>query len=1143
MKRALRTESRVKRDLLAGATPAVSGTGNDGSVELAMESNIKGDVYVRTNDTTNLLEWSTDGSNFESISEPLANKSSAEVSLSYDATDDFLNNFAIDTLSSLVIGNVSLPGVDLSFKALQIDVQAGVSISTASPTGNSGDLTFDAPLVSTASGSQLITDHLNDTDTPGDLLISAQGNLDTVVSVFNSLPILPKASNTEAIVNLTGTTIRAGNVTIDSDADSADKYDDEDPDSTGNAGVQVLEGLSDLVGSVSLFVGFAFSEADSVVTIDGGSILSDNLQITSNATTQANTLVLSPTAFVAGLAISEPNADISIKGGADIDSRGNVTVASDAISVSSVSTLLRSKKRGGSLAFNFGNIDSNAEIESGVTIDAGGSVDVSAEALKSQFVGGRASGFAGSRSTLSVAYSQAVTDVTAAIDGNVTAAGDVRIDSDLKTTLNDVSSTATTGISGVGGQILARVKNNTSSLSAIRGLGNLVKRLTGTRNDQVESGFAGSFAVGFHTNDVIARIGNGASVISTAGNVRVAADSIEFPQHLASSTVASFDQPLSEDRRDNSTSIALSVGVYDNEAHAFIGDGASVTASGDVTVQSSGQVPWEQQWWKFFRRGDDTVQQETIDGAKIAEFPFKKFLSFNAGLQEGLFTSWAEAFTEGEKRAIGFQANVLSIANSSKATIGDGARVTAGGDLAVISKVENDTLNFSGQNLPFPLAGADGGGFTDSKGIGGSILAIAYDNESIAEVKTNAIIDAGSLLVFARSDSRNVSVATQGGQADGVSINGAAATLIINDRTLARIDDGATVSTGNSLLEIPRDYDEYDTSQRGLFSGIPVFYPFEPLEEAANADLRVNVTSDTITLPYAHNLTSGDAVRYFNGGANNIGGLSSNTSYYVTVVDDFAVTLSSTPSGPAIDLTLDPADQPTGPADVIGHALLPGFSPADVDDVDPTIIDLGQEHGLVDGDAVVYLTEETAALAPLADGTVYFAEVVNSTQLRLSSSVNGAPISFDETSSTGVAHFIVPVTAETVEEVAPSRDRGTQRIRNPIDALDSNRDRRITADDDFIRGLTDEAYLTNLSLLVLADDNADLFNGAGGISKGHSTGAGFSLSVDSINRDTQALIGNLELDLIREDFSSVGSGIDSQDQVYLGYNHGLSNGD
>ncbi|MCG8651164.1 MAG: hypothetical protein MI861_15105, partial [Pirellulales bacterium] len=830
-----------------------------------MADNFNGDVYVRTNDATGRLEWGTDGSTFEAISETLTDKSAAQILLSYSASDDFLNNFAIDTLSSLVIGDFQLPGVDVGFHALQIQVQPGATVSTAQPVGQSGNLTLNAPLVGAAPGSQLITDHAADTDIPGDFLISAQGNLDTVISFLNSLPILPKASNTEAIVQLTGATIRAGDVTIDADADSADKYDDQDPENRGNFGMRALEGLSDFVGSFSLFVGFAFSEADSIVTIDGGSIVSDSLTVTSDASTQAQTTVFSNVAFVGGLAISEPNADITVKGGAEIQTTGDVQLASNANSNSSVIAFLRSKKHGGAVAFNFSNIDSNAEVSANSSITAGGAVDVTADATKRQFNSGRASAFAGSRTTLSAVYSQGITEVTAAIDGTVAAAGDITVESQFETPINDNNAASTTGISGVTAKGVARIKNSKWKINApLRGLVNAITGKSQGGLTKSPTGFAGSFSVGHHTNDVEARIGAGGNVVSTNGNIRVAADSTEFPQLLSSSTVASqaadSGSGIQGDTRDNSLSIAFSVGVFQSEARAFIGDNAIVSAAGDLTVQSATHVPWEQQWWKFFNREEgDKLSGGELTGL-IGEFAFKKFSGFyNAGIQEGFFTTWAEAFTEAKKRAIGAQGNILVLNNTSEARIGRGAQVTVGGDTSVVSTNENDSLNFSGQAF-FKTGGADTGTSPVAKGIGGSFLTVSYNSTSIAEVQSAAVVDSGSLLVMSRSDSRNISISTQGGRSSGRSVNGTASALVVNDRTLARIDDGAIVTTRNSLVEVPRDFDEVDTSQSGLFSGVPTFIPREPLEDAVDADLRVNVDSDTITLPYLHLLTTGDAV-------------------------------------------------------------------------------------------------------------------------------------------------------------------------------------------------------------------------------------------------------------------------------------------
>ncbi|MCH5377745.1 MAG: hypothetical protein JJ992_27630, partial [Planctomycetes bacterium] len=357
---------------------------------------------------------------------------------------------------------------------------------------------------------------------------------------------------------------------------------------------------------------------------------------------------------------------------------------------------------------------------------------------------------------------------------------------------------------------------------------------------------------------------------------------------------------LKSDTRENSVSLAFTVGYVENNARAYIDDGAEVIAAGNLEVRSSTHLPWEQKWTAAF--GQDKAAFGQVLGVAGK-------LNINFGIKDGFFTSWAEATAAGQKFAFGMQGNFLVVDNSSEAWIGAGARVTVGGNAAVLSTTENDSVNFAGQFLYFtgpPDSILTGSETTqqDAKGIGGSILTVSYDNDTTADIRSGAIVDAGSLLVMARSDSRNISIATQGGKSDGLSVSGAASALLIDDNTVARIDDGAFVTTRNGLVSIPRDFDEFDTGQNSLFTTIATFTPQETTDIDTTTQ-RVDVDTDTIDLPYAHGLETGDAVRYFNGGGENIGGLTSNQFYYVIKVDDTALQLAATPTGSAIDLDLD----------------------------------------------------------------------------------------------------------------------------------------------------------------------------------------------------------------------------------------------
>ena len=125
------------------------------------------------------------------------------------------------------------------------------------------------------------------------------------------------------------------------------------------------------------------------------------------------------------------------------------------------------------------------------------------------------------------------------------------------------------------------------------------------------------------------------------------------------------------------------------------------------------------------------------------------------------------------------------------------------------------------------------------------------------------------------------------------------------------------------------------------------------------------------------------------------------------------------------------------------HALLPGFTPADVQTTDPTTIDLGYSHNLVDGYQVVYQSGDGNAIGPLGDAAVYFVKRVDGTKLQLSLTKNGDPIALDPSVATGTAHFLIPITATTVDEVAPGAERQTLRVINPLESLDTNGDKKV----------------------------------------------------------------------------------------------------
>ncbi|HBE67258.1 MAG TPA: hypothetical protein DDW52_03825, partial [Planctomycetaceae bacterium] len=172
-----------------------------------------------------------------------------------------------DAITTLNVGDVTAPGVDLGFSALAISVgsdhtvstrrvAANADMETAASTGNSGSLKLFAPEIDV--DGRLLT-HVLDDDTTfsgGDITLESKGGLDDVTSTLVTLPVLPAdITVTHAEVELVGATIKGADVTIGVESDASDLFDDE----TSDGGV--AEPLQEWLGSISFGIGVATSLA------------------------------------------------------------------------------------------------------------------------------------------------------------------------------------------------------------------------------------------------------------------------------------------------------------------------------------------------------------------------------------------------------------------------------------------------------------------------------------------------------------------------------------------------------------------------------------------------------------------------------------------------------------------------------------------------------------------------------------------------------------------------------------------------------------------------------------------------------------------------------------------------------------------
>ncbi|MEL6107650.1 MAG: hypothetical protein AAFU85_16550, partial [Planctomycetota bacterium] len=1030
-----------------------------------------------------------------------------------------------------------------------IDVEAGATLSareiasgtssitahaTDDSTGDSGSIRLDAPTIELASGSSLLA-------FVEDASRFSAGNISLTADQTGSEDDFGVASVTSSI-NLTDSIIKGGDVSLVANADLTANFGSDE---------SFVGGVLDIIG-LSVLGGVVRPEADAVITVDGGTVEADDLTLDADANVSSVVTVFTVFAAFAVAERSDPTADIQVTGNANIDASGDVVIDSDATSTLSVSATrfkpsgvgLYTEKVNVAVAYAKSEVTSKAIVDAGTSIVAGGAVSLTAHGEKSLDIKaitntGRKGVFA-----TSLTVSLDTNLVEAKLDGDVAAGGDIDVIADFKSEVNENQAFSVVGATGLNNLVkdTATVITRPSAILSAASQGGIKGGLKSifkkSREDfTAKFGFTAGWAWSDHDNTVTARIGPGAIVESTNGSIEVSATSSDLPE--ISGSAYTISDPGAQNVRENAIAAAVSVGQYTNNAYAYIGAGAQVTAASDLLVESRTEIPWEQKWDKW--RGLKTITSK---------------LNLNFGIQDGFFTSWAEAYSIGSERAFGGNINLLSLDGESQAYIGENAVVDVGGDTSIIATNENDSVNFSGQFLFGQLGiGTVAGG----SGVGGSIVVVDQEATNQATIKDGAVVDTGSLLVLARSDERSIALASQAAKADDFSFGGAAIAMLIDNITRASIDDGAQITTGNAAVKVPRDFDTYSAADTSVFSDVPQFFPLEDLSDDGDDDpiLRVDVEAETISLAYDHGLTDGQAVMYFHGTDGvDIGGLLDRSRYYAVVVDESTLQLKEDPSDVSvIDFDLDDTEGRS-------HTLFPGIDPSASGVITDSSgkINVGYEHDLVDGQTITYFNLEDGRtsvddIPGLTHATRYVVDVVDDTTFKLIAEADRDEYFAAETpdqdlvisistptDDIGVSHFLVPLTGATGasdDEEIPSIS-----LPNDLASLDSNNDGSVNSGDDHIVSIDGGVYTTDLSLLVLADDTAGLYAGAGAISLGRNIGVGVAVSLKDIVRTTEALVGNgLGIKLTPEGVSGPGVGIDSEGEIYLGYDHGFSDGD
>ncbi len=843
-------------------------------------------------------------------------------------------------------GDVATFGGSLIVSGETINVAGGVTISTRQVDGsdnsiaNSGAISFTGQDITLASNAAVLSQ-------------VEDGSSYTAGTIGFAASNTGSSDDAGAGIYLEDSAVlKGGAVTLDVDADSSNTYDGfSEDDSVLDTIEELFDGyLNTGIGfldSASLFYGHARANAESTIDIGTNSqIAASSLILDTNAAASAEVDAFSlQLGISAAYGESNPMAKVNIAAGAQIDTTGDLTLASHADSTLGIAASATSfgKVKGNSTYF-FGatvtqaDIDSTVNIASGSQLNVGGNLDIDATTNKDHstsldLIGLTAKG--GYALGLNVALGDV--DAQALLDGDAEAVGNISLDAEVATTANEVGSKV---VVGEPDSIISKyvLKSVEKGLSKVPGLGKQESE-TGQR------ALTGSVLYVNQDNNAEARIGDGATVKS-GGTLDVIAQVEEVPE-FASASKAKIESGGVEQSTTGAT-IATSVADIKNTAKAYIGDNAVVDAADAMSVDSTVTMPFDPDVTEYFDLNfDGSVGEDITEVTDLIEnitSHVKKDLGVSV-----LFSSWAKAKAAGDSSYAG-SVNYFDVDNVSQAYIGENAQInqdisyrSGNQTVAVDAYADAFTLHFAGNFNPvsdlmsiltnsFKILNGKSGystlfgdGDTSDSGIGGGVVYANTDNKVKATIADGVILYSDALDVNAELDNTEISIGATGsiaGSAKKATNISLSAIDKVNEVT-AHISDLATIDSSGTItvnaLDNSNTYNFTGGFATGTNQGIGVAATFDIIDRTTEAILGntseklsfsaiddVNIDDDSIAIA-SHGLSTGDALVYNNLGDTSIGNLAQETVYYAIVLDENTIQLATSQSnalaGTAQDLS------------------------------------------------------------------------------------------------------------------------------------------------------------------------------------------------------------------------------------------------
>jgi filamentous hemagglutinin family protein len=756
---------------------------------------------------------------------------------------DSLIRLTNTTVSSRVVngsGNSTAASGNITLTAPTIEILGGSRIhSFADGNFAAGDILFDAEKI-TVENSEIFA-HGATPALAGDVTLDADA-----AGFF----VNPFGDGNVASITLKGAHLKGGTITLDALATAGFIFDGATDAATGendsywNAaafGDDAIRFLTDL----RPFIGFSIAKSNASVTLENGTAntrleASGAVDIAAAAESIA-TISTYGTVAAVGYGRSTADATVELKTGTLVTAPGAIDIASSIDNQTSIAAKVIDVSQQSKVPVDvvvavteaYGT--ATTTVAEGATVRGGGPAakisigSSSSKDLSTEVEAGAGNDLLGAAVAVTLSDTRALTTVA----GTVEAGGALDIKANATTEGNSTAASATIGDSFFEEYLEDGAAKTPSNLSFLNKAG-LIQAVaewiggkisssattssdSGTSNSFVDqNGLSAAVVVANHRNEASATVGAGAD-LEALGDLSVLADTSDQQRlSAASETSQSDDQPGSTGKK-NAASAAVIVGNFDNVATATVAGSATkaanVDARGKLAVEARTLTPYVITWPVLEAIQDDTFSLS----AWLEAIP-----DSNLGIPDTFFNSWAQSSAEASDIALAGSVNLLDYDNWAKASIGEFARVNqdadffkpgdpAPGDVAVTAESEVVSVGLSGvANFFLDAVSRKGinlfstGG--EKGGVGGSMLGTWYANTTQAWIDKGALVDARDLAVTATSDLIDVSIAVAGAKAGKYGFAGSFSSIDVDNDTLARIDDGATVDLAGKLSLLADDY-------------------------------------------------------------------------------------------------------------------------------------------------------------------------------------------------------------------------------------------------------------------------------------------------------------------------------------------------